>query len=92
LLQKIHKWKWTEQGEKALKNAKHLITSDLVLTHYDTTLPVKIACDASPTGIGAVSSHVMADGSERPVAFASGSLTKTEHKYSQIDKEALPIV
>ncbi|CAB4018994.1 Transposon Tf2-9 poly, partial [Paramuricea clavata] len=74
LLQKSHKWKWTEQCEKAFKNAKHLITSDLVLTHYDTTLPVKIACDASPTGIGAV------------------SLTKTERKYSQIDKEALSIV
>ncbi|CAB4018206.1 Hypothetical predicted protein [Paramuricea clavata] len=92
LLQKSHKWKWTEQCEKAFKNAKHLITSDLVLTHYDTTLPVKIACDASPTGIGAVLSHVMADGSERPVAFASRSLTKTERKYSQIDKEALSIV
>ena len=51
-----------------------------------------IACDASPTGIGAVLSHVMADGSERPVAFASRSLTKTERKYSQIDKEALSIV
>jgi hypothetical protein len=71
LLQKSHKWKWTEQCEEAFKNAKHLITSDLVLTHYDTTLPVKIACDASPTGIGAVLSHVMADESERPVAFAS---------------------
>ncbi|CAB4043873.1 Hypothetical predicted protein, partial [Paramuricea clavata] len=65
LLQKSHKWKWTEQCEKAFKNAKHLITSDLIVTHYDTTLPVKIACDASPTGIGAVLSHVMADRSER---------------------------
>ena len=36
--------------------------------------------------------HVMPDGSERLVASASCSLTKTERKYAQIDKEALSIV
>ena len=69
-----------------------MITSEQVLTHYDPGLPVRLACDASPTGIGAVLSHVMLDGSERPVAFASRSLTKTERRYAQIDKEALSIV
>ena len=69
-----------------------MITSEQVLTHYDPALPVRLACDVSPTGITAVLSHVMPDGSERPVAFASRSLTKTERKYAQIDKEALFIV
>ena len=68
-----------------------MITSEQVLTHYDSALPVQLACDASLTGIGAVLSHVMPDGSERPVAFVSRSLTKTERKYAQIDKEALSI-
>ena len=63
-----------------------MITSEQVLTHYDPALPVRLAWDASPTGIGAGLSHVMPDGSERPVAFASRSLTKTERKYAQIDK------
>ena len=62
-----------------------MITSEQVLTHYDPALPVRLARDASPTGIGAGLSHVMPDGSERPVAFASRSLTKTERKYAQID-------
>ena len=69
-----------------------MITSEQVLTHHYPVLPVRLACDASPTSIGAVLSDVMPDSSERPVAFASRSLTKTECKYAQIDKEALLIV
>ena len=69
-----------------------MITSEQVLTQYDPALPVRLGCDGSPSGIGGVLSHVMPDGSERPVAFASRSLTKTERKYAQIDKEALSII
>ncbi|CAB4037208.1 Hypothetical predicted protein [Paramuricea clavata] len=69
-----------------------MIVSDLVLTHYDPNLPLQLACDASPVGIGAVLSHVMADGTERPIAFASRSLSKAERNYAQIDKEALDAV
>ncbi|GFS62486.1 retrovirus-related Pol polyprotein from transposon 412 [Trichonephila clavipes] len=36
--------------------------------------------------------HVYPDGSERPIAFASRTLSGSRKKYSQIDKEALSIV
>ncbi|GFU94896.1 uncharacterized protein K02A2.6 [Trichonephila clavipes] len=49
------------------------------------------ASDASPVGIGCVLSHVYPDDSERPIAFASRTLSGPEKKYSQIDKEALSI-
>ena len=42
--------------------------------------------------VGAVLSHKMANGEERPMGFASRTLTATELKYSQLDKEALAIV
>lgn len=36
--------------------------------------------------------HILADGSERPVMYASASLSKTERNYSQIEKESLSII
>lgn len=68
--------------------------SEQVLCHYGARLPLalhNVACDASPYGNGSVLSHVMEDNSERPIAFASRSLTKAEQGYSQIDKEALAL-
>ena len=92
LLEKDNKWEWSRECEDAFKEAKRLVTSEQVLAHYDPDLPVRVACDASPYGLGAVLSHVMADGSEKPVAFASRTLNRAERNYSQLDKEALALV
>ncbi|GFV71180.1 transposon Tf2-8 polyprotein [Trichonephila clavipes] len=92
LLQKGTKFLWTAECEKAFKALKQEIASDRILCHYDPKLPLVLQTDASPVGIGAVLSHIMLDGTEKPAMFASRSLTKTERNYSQIDKEALSIV
>ena len=92
LLQKNMKWFWGPDQKKAFSDIKKILTSPKLLVHYDPQKKLILSCDASPYGIGAVLSHVMEDGSEKPVAFASRSLAPAEKKYSQLDKEALAIV
>lgn len=70
------------QMSRIICKVKELITSEHVLCYYNPTLPVRLATDASPYGVGAVLSHVLEDRTERPIAFASHSLTKAEKGYS----------
>ena len=63
----------------------------LVLYQVNPDLEVQLACDASPTGIAGILSHI-GDGRGRPIAYASRGLTPTEQNYSQLDREALAIV
>ena len=86
------KWKWTAECDRAFTLAKEKLVSSTVLAHYDTTLPIKLAADASAYGVGAVISHVYPDGTEKPVAFASRTLTSSERNYAQIEKEALALI
>ena len=85
-------WKWSAACQTAFEDAKSALLSSTVLAHYDVTLPLKLAADASAYGIGAVISHVYPDGSERPIAFASRTLTSSEKNYAQLEKEALSLI
>ena len=61
-----------QQGcQQAYEVCKQGLTSDALLVHYDGNRELKLACDASSYGVGAVISHVMDDGQERPIAHAS---------------------
>ena len=92
LLRKNSKWAWKAKQQKAFEAAKQLLCEPKVLAHYDVKKPLKIYCDASPKGLGACLVHVMQDGSEQPVAYASRSLQSAEQKYAQIEREALAII
>ena len=68
------------------------LSSDALLVHYDAKRELRLACDASSYGLGAVISHVMDDGLERPIAFASRTLSASERNCGQIEREALSLV
>ena len=58
-------WKWTELEKSAFEELKHLLSSDSVMVHFDSSLPLGIACDASSIGIGATLFHRHPNGDER---------------------------
>ena len=85
-------WKFGAEEKKSFDKLKKLMASERVLTFYTPNLPIRVDCDASKYGIGAVLSHVDEQGRDQPIEFISRTLTPAERRYSQIEKEALGIV
>ncbi len=71
LLHKDWPWQWSKACQASFEEAKKLLSSSKVLTQFDPQLPILLACDASAYGVGAVISHQMSDGSEKPIAYES---------------------
>ena len=85
-------WKWTKTEQKSFGKLIEMLGSDRVLTYYQPELELKLDTDASSVGLGAVLSHVLPSGEERPIEYASRTLSLAERNYAQIDREALAIV
>ena len=92
LLKQSVQWEWKAEQQKAFDKAKTLLASSQVLVHLDPKLEIRLACDASAYGIGAVLLHLMPDGSEKPIGFVSRTLTDAKKNYSQLEKEGLSCV
>lgn len=91
LLKANVKFRWTTDCSEAFEKIKEQLAGSDVLVHYSPQLPLILTTDASTVGVGAVLAHRTPDG-ERPIAYASRSLTAAERAYSQIDREALGII
>lgn len=90
-MKKTSTFDWTEECTNSFHLVKKVIASEKVLVHYNPQLPIKLICDASQHGIGAAIFHTMENNEDRPIAFASKSLSKAQSNYSTIDREALAI-
>ena len=91
LLSENISWKWTKQCLEAFQKLKGILQSAPLLTHDDAKKLLQLAVDASSYGLGAVLSHI-SDDEEKPIAFASRTLSPSEQNYSMIEKEALAII
>lgn len=80
-------FEWTDAHEGEFTNLLNIVTSEQTLAIYDPGKPVIVQTDASKDGLGCV---LIQDG--RPVSFASRTLSRSEQKWAQIEKELLAIV
>ena len=80
---------WDQMANDSFQKIKDLIakTASQPLRYYDRTKPVVVQTDASQRGLGAC---LLQDG--QPNAFASKSLTDTETRFTNIERELLAIV
>lgn len=92
LLKKDVKFVWDAKCQESFEKVKEEMQTERVLVKYNPKLPLVLACDASPYGVGAVISHVLPDGTEKPIKFASKTLSPVQQRYSQIDREAYGVI
>ncbi|XP_065180108.1 uncharacterized protein K02A2.6-like [Sycon ciliatum] len=83
-------WLWDAQQQAALDQLKSLVAKACTLAFFDPAKPATVSADASSYGLGATLLQ-MHDGELRPVAYASKSLSDTEKRYAQIEKELLAV-
>ena len=89
---------WSEQHSKAFTHAKELVSKAPCLRYFNVNTPVILQVDASEHGLGAALLQPASDTTGscsiewQPVAFSSSSLSPTEQRHAQIEKETLAIV
>lgn len=91
LLRKDVKFVWDQSCQRCFEKSKQLILENNILELYDPDKPIVITCDASPYGVGCSLNHICGN-AEKPVLFASGTLSNSEKNYSQLHREALAIM
>ena len=66
-----------------------MLSASLLLVHYDPTKELVLSCDSSSYGIGCVLLQTNGTGNLQPVAYASRTLSDTECRYAQVEREVL---
>nr|XP_046484382.1 uncharacterized protein K02A2.6-like [Neodiprion pinetum] len=83
---------WSQECTNAFDQIKQDLVQSKLLVHFNAQLPIFLICDASKYAVGAMIGHVRPDNQERPIAFASKTLTKAQMNYHHLDKEARAII
>lgn len=98
LLRRETEERWGPQQDEAFLRIKNIIEDEIgTRAFFDVKCDTRIYTDASPTALGAVLVQMQQNPetggfTERVIACASKTLTDTERRYPQTQKEALAIV
>ena len=83
-------FEWKPEQQKAFDDLKNAMTTAPVLIPYQPGRKTLVICDASPVRLGGRLFQKTAHGYQ-PVHYVSRTLTETERKYAQIEREALAV-
>ena len=93
LTHKDQTWEWTPQHDRAVNELKDALVKAPVTAYFDPAKDTELSVDASPVGSAAILSQKDKEtGTNHIITYASRSLTQTEQRYSQTEREALAIV
>ena len=87
LLKSGVEWQSDANTDQVFDKVKNSLANLPVLRLFDPSLPVLLSVDTSPLGVGAV---LLQNG--QPLEFASRTLTETQQRHSQIEKELLAVL
>lgn len=88
-------YNWQSEHEEAFGRLKGMVSNIHTLSYFDNSLRTRVIADASPVGLGAVLVQFgdTRDGPDpRIICYANKSLSTTEKRYCQTEKEALALV
>lgn len=91
MIHKNNEFVWTTEKRETFNRIKELMCRNTALGYYNPDDDTIVVADASPVGLGAVLIQENSSG-PRIICYASKSLSITERKYSQMEKEALGLV
>ena len=93
LTHKDQTWCWTAEHDRAVSQLKDALVTAPVTAYFDPDKDTEISVDASPVGLAAILTQVDPKTDEKHViTYASRSLTATEQRYSQTEREGLAVV
>lgn len=78
-------------AEDAFKKIKQLVTNSPVLAIFDPKKTTTVSSNSSSYGLGACLLQKQGNGENRPVAYVSRTLTETERRYANTEREAIGV-
>ena len=84
-------WEWTSEQQHSFDVLKQSMSAE-VTAYNNPSAETHLIVDGSPCGVAAILNQKQKNGDIRPVAYASRTLTPTERRYSQTEREALAVL
>ena len=84
-------WEWREEHQTAFETLRDILTSDIVMSYPNFSIPFIVKTDASKTAIGYVLTQKV-DGKEKVISYGSKKLNRQQVRWSTYDREFFALI